>query len=82
MTYVNPVVRHGIGSFLDEAAAAGVAGVIVPDLPVDESAELEEAAAAHDLDAVLLAAPGTTTERLARSDAAHAASCTAWRRTA
>jgi tryptophan synthase alpha chain len=64
MTYVNPVVRHGIGSFLDAAAAAGVAGVIVPDLPVDESAELEEAAAARDVDAVLLAAPGTTAERL------------------
>jgi tryptophan synthase alpha chain len=64
MTYVNPVVRHGIGSFLDEAAAAGVAGVIVPDLPVDESAELEEAAAARDVDLVLLAAPGTTTGRL------------------
>jgi tryptophan synthase alpha chain len=64
MTYVNPVVRHGIGSFLDAAAAAGVAGVIVPDLPVDESAELEEAAVARDVDTVLLAAPGTTAERL------------------
>jgi tryptophan synthase alpha chain len=39
--------------------------VIVPDLPVDESAELEEAAAARGVDAVLLAAPGTTAERLA-----------------
>jgi tryptophan synthase alpha chain len=64
MTYVNPVVRHGIGPFLDAAAAAGVAGVIVPDLPVDESAELEEEAEARDVDAVLLAAPGTTAERL------------------
>jgi tryptophan synthase alpha chain len=65
MTYVNPVYRHGIVPFLDDAAAAGVAGVIVPDLPVDESAELEEAATARDVDAVLLAAPGTTSERLA-----------------
>jgi tryptophan synthase alpha chain len=65
MTYVNPVFRHGIGPFLDDAAAAGVAGVIVPDLPVDESAELEELATARDVDAVLLAAPGTTSERLA-----------------
>ena len=64
MTYVNPVFRHGIGSFLDDAAAAGVAGVIVPDLPVDESAELEDAAATRGVDAVLLAAPGTTAERL------------------
>ena len=64
MTYVNPVYRHGIGVFLDDAAAAGVAGVIVPDLPVDESAPLEGAAAERGVDAVLLAAPGTTTERL------------------
>jgi tryptophan synthase alpha chain len=64
MTYVNPVYRHGIDAFLDDAFAAGVAGVIVPDLPVDESGELEDAAAARNLDAVLLAAPGTTAERL------------------
>lgn len=64
MTYMNPVYRRGIDAFLDDAAAAGVAGVIVPDLPVDESAELEEAAVARGLDAVLLAAPGTAAERL------------------
>src|SRR6185312_12601444 len=63
MTYVNPVYRHGIGSFLDDAVEAGVAGVIVPDLPVDESAELEEAAGERGVDAVLLAAPGTTPGR-------------------
>src|ERR687897_2998324 len=65
MTYMNPVYRHGISSFLDEAVAAGVAGVIVPDLPVDESDELEREAAARGVDAVLLAAPGTRDERLA-----------------
>jgi tryptophan synthase alpha chain len=65
MTYVNPVFRHGIGRFLDDVAAARIAGLIVPDLPVDESAELEEAAAARGVDAVLLAAPGTRAERLA-----------------
>jgi tryptophan synthase alpha chain len=65
MTYVNPVFRHGIERFLDDAAAAGVAGLIVPDLPVDESAELEGAAATRGVDAVLMAAPGTTPERLA-----------------
>ena len=64
MTYVNPVYRHGVGPFLDDAAAAGVAGVIVPVLPVDESAELEGAAKERGVDAVLLAAPGTTAERL------------------
>lgn len=65
MTYVNPVHRRGVGAFLQAAAAAGVAGLIVPDLPVDESAELEDAASERGVDAVLLAAPGTAVERLA-----------------
>ncbi|MDQ4109252.1 MAG: tryptophan synthase subunit alpha, partial [Actinomycetota bacterium] len=64
MTYANPVYRHGIDSFLDAAAEAGVTGVIVPDLPVDESTALEDAAAARGLDAVLLAAPGIAAGRL------------------
>jgi tryptophan synthase alpha chain len=65
MTYVNPVLRRGIDRFLDEAAAAGVAGIIVPDLPVDEADELDAEAATRGIDAVLLAAPGTSAERLA-----------------
>jgi tryptophan synthase alpha chain len=64
MTYVNPVVRHGIASFLDAARDAGVAGVIVPDLPVDEAGELDAEAAARGIDAVLLAAPGSPPERM------------------
>src|ERR671914_65431 len=65
MTYSNPVYRHGIEAFLDDAAEADVTSVIVPDLPVDESGELEDAAAARGLDTVLLAAPGIAAERLA-----------------
>ncbi len=64
MTYVNPVFRRGLPSFLDDASEAGVAGVIVPDLPVDEAGELESAATERGIDAVLLAAPGTAPERL------------------
>jgi tryptophan synthase alpha chain len=66
MTYVNPVLRRGIDAFLDDAAAAGVAGMIVPDLPVDEAEAFDAACAARDVDAVLLAAPGATPARLAR----------------
>jgi tryptophan synthase alpha chain len=65
MTYVNPLYRRGLAAFLEGAAAAGVSGVIVPDVPVDESAELERTAAGSGVDAVLLAAPGTTEHRLA-----------------
>jgi tryptophan synthase alpha chain len=66
MTYVNPVYRHGFEAFLEEAESAGVAGVIVPDLPVDESGDWTTACAAHDVASVLLAAPGTASDRLAR----------------
>jgi tryptophan synthase alpha chain len=65
MTYANPAHRPGLPSFLDHAAEAGVSGVIVPDLPVDESADLEREAADRGIDAVLLAAPGSSPERLA-----------------
>ena len=65
MTYVNPVLRRGVDRFLDEAAAAKVAGIIVPDVPVDEAISLDEAAEARGIDTVLLAAPGTAPDRLA-----------------
>jgi tryptophan synthase alpha chain len=65
MTYVNPVLRRGVEAFLDEARDAGVAGIIVPDLPVDEAETFDAACAFRDIDAVLLAAPGATRVRLA-----------------
>lgn len=65
MTYVNPVYRRGYETFLGEAESAGVAGVIVPDLPVDESGDWTTACAAHGVASVQLAAPGTAPDRLA-----------------
>ena len=70
MTYANIVTRPGLATFVGELAASGVRGVIVPDLPVDEGDELEIAAAADDIDVVLLAAPGTKRERYAAIGAA------------
>ena len=64
MTYVNPLFRRGLREAVDEAAGAGVAGLIVPDLPVDESEELEALTTGAGIDLVLLAAPGTAEERL------------------
>jgi len=60
MTYANIVLRAGIPAL----AAAGVSGLIVPDLPLEESAALEAAAAAAGIDLVLLAAPSTPDDRL------------------
>jgi tryptophan synthase alpha chain len=64
-TYLNLVVHVGATAFCRRIAEAGVAGLIVPDLPVDEAGELEAAAAEAGIDLVLLVAPATGPERLA-----------------
>lgn len=70
MTYTNPVLRIGFDDFASSLADAGVTGAIVPDLPVDESEELAAAAASRGVDVVLLAAPGTSPDRLGTIGAA------------
>jgi tryptophan synthase alpha chain len=65
MTYFNPVLRHGLGDFLADAAQAGVSGAIVPDLPVDEAEDWIRACATASVAPVFLAAPGSAPERLA-----------------
>ncbi|MFL5768392.1 MAG: tryptophan synthase subunit alpha [Actinomycetota bacterium] len=64
MTYLNPVHAHGQEAFLREAAEAGVSGVIVPDLPVDEASDWIEECSDAEIAPVFLAAPGTAEERL------------------
>lgn len=65
MTYYNPVHHMGHQRFADALGVAGVAGSIVPDLPVDESGPWIDAADAAGIENILLAAPTTTDERLA-----------------
>jgi tryptophan synthase alpha chain len=64
MTYLNPVLAAGLRDFPAMAAEAGVAGVIVPDLPVDEAGEWLEACREAKVAPVFLAAPGASSERL------------------
>jgi tryptophan synthase alpha chain len=64
MTYFNPVLHRGLQRFLTRAADAGVAGIIVPDLPVDEAAELATACREVGIAPVQLAAPGSGPDRL------------------
>lgn len=65
MTYVNPVFAMGVRRFAAIAASRGVDGVIVPDLPAGEAAELREATAACEVALVPLVAPTTPDERIA-----------------
>lgn len=64
MTYVNPVLRIGIGAFFDKAKKAGVSGIIVADLPVDEAAPFLVEADRTGIGMVLFAAPTTGVSRL------------------
>jgi tryptophan synthase alpha chain len=70
MTYWNPVDRYGVQAFAADLAAAGGAGLITPDLTPEEAGPWLDAAAAHDLDAVFLAAVSSSQERIARVAAA------------
>jgi tryptophan synthase alpha chain len=64
MVYANVVLAGGDGGFVERAAAAGAAGLIVPDLPHDEAGDLRSICDAHGLALVPLAAPNTPAERL------------------
>jgi tryptophan synthase alpha chain len=66
MVYANAVLAGGDSAFVERAAAAGAAGLIVPDLPHDEATSLREVCDAGGLALVPLAAPNTPPERLER----------------
>ncbi|MFE5510715.1 tryptophan synthase subunit alpha [Streptomyces sp. NPDC056529] len=70
MTYWNPIDRYGVERFTEELAAAGGAGCILPDLPVQESALWREHADKHGLATVFVVAPSSRDERLATITAA------------
>jgi len=64
-TYYNPVLAYGIESFAEDAAAAGVDGVLCVDLPPEEAGEYKRLLDAKDIATVFLAAPTSSPERLA-----------------
>ena len=68
MGYVNPILNYGVEAFCRDAAAAGVDGLILPDLPPEESDALTAAAADQDLDLVFLIAPNSSDERIRAVD--------------
>jgi tryptophan synthase alpha chain len=70
MGYANPIERYdqkqGAGSFVRDAAAAGVDGVLVVDYPPEECEEFAAALRAHQMDLIFLLAPTSTPERMAQ----------------
>ncbi len=66
MSYLNPLLSVGLGQLGARCAAAGVAGLIIPDLPFEESAELRREIASHGVGLVQLVSPVTPVERAAK----------------
>ena len=66
-TYYNPIHRMGIREFAQAAAQAGVDGVLVTDLPVEEADDLDEALLECGIDMIFLLAPTSTRERIERT---------------
>lgn len=63
MTYINPVLSHDPRRFAAEAAQAGVSGIIVPDLPVEESEPVAGWLRSASLDTIFMVAPTTSKDR-------------------
>jgi tryptophan synthase alpha chain len=70
MGYANPVERydqkHGAGSFVRDASASGVDGVLIVDYPPEECEEFAAALRANHMDLIFLLAPTSTDERMAQ----------------
>ncbi len=66
MTYYNPVLQYGLDRFAADAAAAGADGLLVPDLPIEESDELDAACRRSGLRLIPFLAPTSTDARIAR----------------
>ena len=66
LTYYNIVFKWGVDKFVRDFTAAGMDGIIIPDLPVEEAGEVLEATRKYGADLILLVALTTTPERLKR----------------
>lgn len=68
MGYINPILRYGLQKFCKDAYKNGVDGLIVPDVPIEESSKLSESAKKNNLDLIYLVAPNSTDKRMKTID--------------
>ncbi|MQG84343.1 MAG: tryptophan synthase subunit alpha [SAR202 cluster bacterium] len=64
MGYFNPILQYGLDEFISKAKSCGVDGIIVPDLPLEESLILLEKCSSNDINLIYLIAPTTSAERI------------------
>ncbi len=63
-TYLNPLLSFGFKQFCEMASNAGVSGLIIPDLPLEEAYKFSQIVRTHSMDLILLVAPTTPFERM------------------
>ena len=63
-TYYNPILNRGIETFFQDIAAAGVRGLVVPDLPLEEVGSLTSSAQKYGVEITLLVAPTSPSDRI------------------
>lgn len=63
-TYYNPIYYRGVESFFKQIKEAGVSGLVVPDLPLEEAEPLLKSAAEIGIEVILLVAPTSSPERI------------------
>ena len=64
MTYTNLLYRHGYEKFISIAKNAGIDGLILPDMSIDESGDFLKAARKYKMDSIFLISPNTSAERI------------------
>lgn len=64
MGYANPFVQYGLDKLAEDCAEVGVCGFVIPDLPLEETAEFREAFDKHGLSLITLVGQNTTYERM------------------
>ena len=63
-TYFNPILSFGVDNFCELASKAGVSGIIIPDLPLEEAYKFSKIISNYSIDLILLVAPTTPLERM------------------
>ena len=63
-TYFNPILKYGFENFCELASKAGVSGLIIPDLPLEEASKFSKIISSYFIDLILLVAPTTPFERM------------------
>ncbi len=66
-SYANPILRMGLGPFVERARAAGVDGVLALDVPPEEAGDMRDHLTTAGLDTIFLLSPTTTRERIRRA---------------